>query len=271
MARSRSTYYRRSSYGREKALQHIEEAKALTRELGGTDQDVKAYFFSLPGGELAKVLTLYERDYGTKAREYAVRALPRWRSGSTQMSGMVATRLFNLLPPLMPLEKKYELTENLWRHLGPTSKRRLRIGREASLDDVLAATKQHIDAVVSDFKIPADLERRFNWLTGGDVELKQKILNRLQNAEKALVMEGAQVQLPVMLEHMRSPDSQHTHRMAQILKVGKHELELLLDKEAEGVSLEAYVPVDTARPSGGVPSWVWWVVGIGGFLWLLSQ
>ena len=38
---------RRRNYGQERALQHIQEAKDLSRELGGTDEDVKSYFFSL--------------------------------------------------------------------------------------------------------------------------------------------------------------------------------------------------------------------------------
>ena len=44
--------YSSRSAGLERALQHIEEAKQLTRELGGTDKDVKEYFFSLPTNEL---------------------------------------------------------------------------------------------------------------------------------------------------------------------------------------------------------------------------
>jgi len=57
-----------SDRGREIARQHIIEAEQLSRELGGTDVDVKAYFFSLPSRDLQIVLDLYESQYGSQAR-----------------------------------------------------------------------------------------------------------------------------------------------------------------------------------------------------------
>ena len=40
--------YGNRSVGLERALKHIREAETLSSELGGTDKDVKEYFFSLP-------------------------------------------------------------------------------------------------------------------------------------------------------------------------------------------------------------------------------
>src|SRR5713226_2467806 len=94
-------YYRDRSYGRERALEHIAAARRLSAELGGMDQGVKAYFFCLSPTELSALLDEYERKYRRQAREYAADTIPKWRSGKVQMSGMVAERLFNLLPPRM--------------------------------------------------------------------------------------------------------------------------------------------------------------------------
>ena len=116
-SKSRRRYqssYGSRSVGHERALQHIKEAEQLSQELGGTDKDVKAYFFSLPTHQLRTILDAYEAKYGRKPREYAEVTLPKWRSGRVKMSGMNASRLFNLLPPRMPLPEKYKLTENLW-------------------------------------------------------------------------------------------------------------------------------------------------------------
>jgi hypothetical protein len=97
--------------GMERAMQHIREAQELSRELGGTDADVKAYFFRLPLSELRPILDAYERQYGKEARQYAEEAIPEWRSGRRKMSGQNASRLFHLLPRFMPLEQKYALTQ----------------------------------------------------------------------------------------------------------------------------------------------------------------
>jgi len=257
----------------EKALQHIEEARQLSQELGGTDKDVKDYFFSLPANQLWTILNEYEAKYGQEARQYAEVTLPKWRSGRVKMSGMVASRLFNLLPPRMPVPVKYKLTENLWQHVGPSSRKTLRVGLDVRCEDALSVVRDHIERVVVDYKIPENLERRFNWLSAGDVHVKQDLLNHLQQMEKSLVVEGARVQLPVMLNHLNAPDGQNTHRLAQILKIGKHELEILVDKRSSGVKLEEPSrAAHTATTSlGGSYAWIWWVAGIALLIFLLSR
>lgn len=245
-------------------MQHIREAEELTRELGGTDQDVKQYFFNLPPGERARVLGLYGQKYGEDARQYAEETIPRWQSGQRKMAGQTASRLFNLLPPLMPLEAKYRLTEGLWRHVGPQSKRRLRVGLDAAESDVIDKVREHIESVVSGYQIPESLARRFDWISAGDVAIKQQILNQLQIQEKALVVEGARQQLPVMLDHLRRDTSGDTKRLAQILKVGKHELEVLIDRTVSGATLEEWRPsITQSSPSF---AWLWWLLGIGALI-----
>src|SRR5438552_16329336 len=128
-----SRYRRRSgySYGHERARQHIEEFRHLSRQLGGSVEDVRQYFFSLPATDLNIVLDLYEHHHGTSARQYAQNTIDRWRTGATHMGGQTASRLFNLLPPVMPPAAKYRLVTNLWNHVGPSSKKGVRMGLDA--------------------------------------------------------------------------------------------------------------------------------------------
>lgn len=261
--RSHRTYRRPiSDIGHERARQHIEDFNRLAAELGGSIEDVRQYFFSLSRSQLRVILDAYENEHGSSARNYAERKIRDWEDGTTHMSGQTAERLFKLLPPRMPLTKKYELVENLWNHVGPKSKKTLRVGLDASIDQVRDAVRKHMDDVVIHYKIPEQLERRFNWLAAGDAHVKQDLLNHLQQYEKQLVAEGVRVQLPVMMDHLRSDAGQHTHRLAQVLKIGNHELELALDKSASGVSVvEPWI----ARPAAAMGQaasykWVWWVV-----------
>ena len=237
MNRSRRGRSRNRSYGRARALAHIAAAKRLTAELGGMDQAVKAYFFSLPPVELSAVLDDYQRTYGSKAHEYATQTIPKWRADRVQMSGEVAARLFNLLPPRMPLGVKYKLVEGLWHHAGPSSKHRIRVGADADEEDVIELAQSKITEFVVNHKIPESLERRFNWLSAGDVSVKQMLLSHIQEVEKTIVVEAVRAQVPVMLVHLRSAGS-HTGRLAQIVRVGKHELELLMDKGVTGARIE---------------------------------
>lgn len=270
------------SVGLEAALQHIEEAKQLSKELGGTDKDVKEYFFSLSPKELQTIWDKYQANYGEEPRNYAEITLPKWRSGKVQMSGLVAGRLFSLLPPLMPISAKYALTKNLWEHMGPSSRKTLRIGLNGDITQVVEAVRAHIEEVVINYKIPDGLENRFNWLSEQDVHVKQDLLNNLLVAEKNLVVEGAQNQLPTMLAHMGSLSGEQTHRLAQVLKLGKHELEILIDKNSIGVTLEE-PPVmiqslpsmakqtQSSKSSNDFFNWLFWTAGIAFVVFLLIK
>ena len=201
--RYQSRGYSKYDAGAEAARRHIEAARKLSQELGGTDKDVKEYFFSLPQNKLDVILREYGQRHGSSAKSYAEQTMPKWRSGRTQMSGLVAERLFNLLPPRMPLSAKYQLTQNLWEYFGPSSKKRLRIGLDADVDVAVETVRAHFDEVVLHYTIPDQLERRFNWLSAGDVSVKQELLNHFRSKERQLLSEGARIQLPAMLAHMR--------------------------------------------------------------------
>lgn len=277
-------YHHRRSYsarsiGHERARQHIEDYHRLKAELGGSIEDVRRYFFSLKPNELRTIFDAYERRDGSSARAYAENTFDKWRTGTVHMSGTVAERLFSLLPPRMSLTAKYQLIENLWNHVGPKSKKTLRVGLDADIDQVLVAISSHIDDVVTHYRIPENLERRFNWLAAGDSHVKQDLLNHMRTLEKALVVDGARARLPVVLEHLRSEAGRHTQRVADVLKIGNHELELSIDKNASGVAVvEPYVPLRsaisraTATASGQRASfkWVWWAAAAAVVLYLFA-
>jgi hypothetical protein len=180
----------------------------------------------------------------------------------------VDSRLFTLLPPLMPVQAKYKLTESLWQHFGPSSRKTLMVGLNANIGEVIGRIREHIDDIVVRYKIQEELQRRFEWLSAGDVNVKQELLNHLRKMEKTIVVEGARAQLPVMLEHLRN-NGTHTHRLAQLLKVGKHELEVLADKHANGVTLAEPVPVGVGSATSGGNGLIWLLV-IGALLLALA-
>jgi hypothetical protein len=278
MSRRRGRYYSREDRGREIARQHILEAEQLSRELGGTDVDVKAYFFSLPSRDLQIVLDLYESHYGSQARTYANDTMRDWRSGQRRMAGQTASRLFRLLPPIMPLQKKYELITNLWDHCGPSSKKILRVGLNADFDEILSNVRQHIESIIVHYRIPDNLEKRFEWLSAGDVHVKQDLLGHLREREKSLVVEGTKLQLPIMLSHLRGEQGQNTHRLAHILKIGRHELEVTIVRNFSGIAL---IDPPTPGSSHWISSsptqttsdyrWVWWIIGIAVFLFMITR
>lgn len=267
MARRRSSrsYGRYKSYARspgyEAAMQHIEEARQLTAELGGTDQDVKIYFFSLPPAELKRTLDEYGRQHGEDRRAYAEQTFDDWRIGRRQMSGIVAQRLFSLLPPRMPLEKKYELVENLWNHLGPKSNKTFTVGYDVAPQIVVGAVANHMLNEVREFSIPENMEKRFQWLAAGDVAVKQKLLNHLQELERHAIISGTELQVPALLHHLNSTDGRSTQAAAQEIKIGNHRVRLEFERDHSGITEGSVRASRWTTSSTSEGSWLGWLIG----------
>lgn len=215
----------------EAARKHIEEAQEFSDELGGHDADVKEYFFSLRGAQLEKVMGEYGRQYGADKEAYARETLHKWKSGRTKMSGVVAKRLFSLLPELMPLDKKYELAGNLWKFFGPKSTHSYVVGPDTSVDEIESIVAARLAEVVLQYQVPDNLKRRFSWLSKGDVSLSERMLNHFRQQEKDLVLEKLRSELPVLQRHMRESAS-FTKSMKQTLTIHKHTIEVWLDSSA---------------------------------------
>lgn len=256
--------YRRSgsrrNYGAERAAQHIAEAAELSRQLGGTDEDVKQYFFSLQKHDLDKVLEQYTLAYGSSAGEYAQLTMSDWRSGRRRMSGMVASRLYALLPPLMPLQKKYELVGNLWKHFGPRSETHFTIGPDATTDAIIELANPILKEAVTSYQVPDNLKNRFNWLTCGDVAVYQQMLNHFLSLEKDIVTLELRPRADLFLSQIRSKGSTST-AVNQTIQINNHKIILHFDTKATGVSEGS--PNHNIATGNELIGWIFWL-GIGG-------
>ncbi len=247
--------YRRNYYsGYDRARQHISEAEKLTRDLGGMDQEVKRYFFGLSPYELEFILDDYGQKYGRSAQRYAERTVDSWRSGAVKMGGMVASRLFDFLPPRMPLKVKYEIVEGLWRHVGPSSYKKFWVGPDAGPSDVADIVRRHVEITIDSYNIPDDIEQKFSWLASGDSDAKQVLLNYFREIDKKLVVEASGARLSVLIDHLNAQSRDISARAVETFTVGKHVVEIEVNRNARGVSDMA------PRPPPVSPSIAVWVV-----------
>jgi hypothetical protein len=251
-------YY--NDIGHQRALEHIREGEELSRELGGTDKDVIKYFFSLPPNELKEIFDEYGRKYGKVKQEYAEETFQKWKAGQVRMSGLVAGRLFNLLPPRMPLQQKYSLVETLWKEYCPRSEKVLLIGADANEREIVDTIQSYLLDVVVNYEIPEPLQNRFNWLSGGDVNIKQQLLNYFLQKERELITHAMNHRLPVLLKHLNE-HGQNIHKMSQQIEIGKHKLSLEFNSKVSGIQLldrSSYY----SKISESTSSW-------GGLLWFI--
>jgi hypothetical protein len=171
----------------------------------------------------------------------------------------------------MPLEAKYELTKRLWEQYSPTSHRILRIGPNSSEQDIMNNVEEHLIQTIARYKITSPLEQRFRWLSMGDVQVQQQLLNHLLDVEKHQAIGLTRQQLPVMLNHIRN-QGQYTQRLSQSIEIGKHKFDLVFDRNSSDTKIEVprkFSSNSNSRINGWF--WFWLVAGASLLLWILTQ
>jgi hypothetical protein len=86
------------------------------------------------------------------------------------------------------------------------------------------------------YDIPEPLQNRFNWLSGGDVNIKQQLLNYFLQKERELITHAMNHRLPVLLKHL-DEHGQNIHKMSQKIEIGKHNLSLEFNSKVSGIQL----------------------------------
>ncbi len=166
------------------------------------------------------------------------------------MSGLVAQRLFNLLPPRMPTATKLELAGNIWRHFGSSSARYFTVGPAADAKSVVDAISDKLNAAIQTYQIPDQVRKRFEWLSSGDIRVKEELLNYFRKMEQDLVISKLHLELPLLQKQLQDYAEQ-TVSVRTKLEIHRNSVEIWIDhrlgdKYREG--LPAKMPVASPAP-----------------------
>ncbi|EJE8579506.1 hypothetical protein M5219_002390 [Vibrio vulnificus] len=218
-------------------MRHIEEAKELTKQLGGTDQDVKKWFFNLSGTTFENIMQEYKQLHGVKAYDYALQTIPSWRTGQRKMSGMVAERLFNLIPKHMPIEDKFKLVDSLWKFTTISSKVLIRTNKDTDIQDIVNLLKSEVNRINTDWKIPENLSNRFTWLAGNDSTTYQKLLCHIVDQERQLIATMLPNQITELLKNYNNEWSESSNYFSHTVEIGKHCVEIRITDQANELTV----------------------------------
>lgn len=216
----RGRYYKARSAGHNAAIRHIQEAREFSRSVGGTDEDIKKIFFNLTNNSLNKLFEVYGRDYGADKESYARNAYHKWKSGHTKMSGMIAERLFNILPRFLPIEVKLNLVKSLWDHTKPTSNQTIQVKDEDDPNAIKHQVHAYFTEKLSKHMIPDDFTRRFKWLAGDDSNVRQELENYFMGLQGSLSLEQAYQVIDALYAQMSATEGNYSAQHE--IKVGGH-------------------------------------------------
>ncbi|XHC26756.1 hypothetical protein ABWH91_05385 [Phycisphaerales bacterium ac7] len=243
MGRRYSRYYGGRTYnaGYERAKQHIREAHEFSREVGGTDRDIKQYFFSLSPSELRGILDRYGQIYGASAKDYATQAIPRWKSGRTKMSGQTAKRLFDLLPERMPIQSRLNLVDSLWNHFKVKRTVYCRYGPESEPSEVAAKVQSYLAEHVRGENIPDAFKQRFTWLSRGDSATYQTLLNHYIELDRQRTRQAIEQTTEVVKRH-RLENPLAIKNFRQTVEVNGVSVEIFFDPKATTCEMLNHAP-----------------------------
>jgi hypothetical protein len=181
---SRYRGYRRRSYRQHWGARHVSERQLLSHAIGGLDHDIEKAFLSLPLEKLEGIFRKYGASYGKSAETYARTTHLKWKAGTVRMSGKVAERLINLVPPVLDHGTRFELVKKLRtaffrkRHTSITCEpQNWRAAVAPVVADLVSASAA--------FELPPGVREKLTWLAAGDVRAGQALLAAAEQEEAA--------------------------------------------------------------------------------------
>ena len=168
-------------------------------------------------------------------------------------------RLFNLLPPRMPIAQKLELAGNIWAHYGPRSSHYFVVGPLADVGAVTTTIQEKLETSITSYAIPVEVRNRFEWLSTGDIDAKEQLLNHFRELDRNLAIGSLQEQLPVLQQQMRDCTRQ-TIGVQTRITVQRHTIDIWIDerlgdKFCEGTTSGTSIDSSSSR-------WIWWILFI---------
>ena len=135
------------------------------------------------------------------------------------------------------------------------------VGTSADIKEISRVLTQKLDDAVSTYELPENILKRFDWLSAGDVRLKEKLLNHFRQEEKKLCVDRVKAEMP-LLQRQMAQHSDVTALAKSVIQIDKHEISIWVDKKLEDEICEGSPTVHTSDKTFGF-NWIWWLVGAG--------
>lgn len=174
----------------------------------------------------------------------------------------MAERLFNLPPSFMPLQDKFSLAESLWNALAPTSTKDLLIGAKTLSTEISIALDDYAKDIALHWELPSEMQQRFKWLSGGDVEVNEKLNRHLREINRDVAVDHAKDAIPALMNVINSLPSNQVGLASHAITIGKHKIRVHLELGYEGIQevSESEIRQRQEPPAefeGGIDWWGW--------------
>ena len=250
--------YRRYNSDISEALRHIQEAEEFNIRTYGADRIIKNYFFNMTPELREKIFREYGRIYGPDRLDYARDTYEKWKTGRVKMSGMVAKRIFDLMPRYLTPEQRMSVVEYIWRKLRRHDSVYFRFSPVVTASDLQKKLQGYLEEHVKTREVPEDLKKEFSWLSSEDTAVYEKLLNRFLDLDRQRILTTVRLTMQKVQQFLRNPDNAvYLQKFEQTVKTDGLEIHLLFDPGVEGVSITSHDP-RFRRPSTAEDNYMGW-------------
>lgn len=162
--------------------QHVSARASLSYQVGGIDKDIEHAFLSLADARLERIFQKYGAVHGRSAETYARATHAKWKSGKVRMSGAVAERLLNLVPPELDAALRFDLVKKL-RGAFLHREQRYVVTEPETWRSAVAPVVAELITASAKFQLPERVQSKVAWLAGGDAKAAQSLLVAAEQEE----------------------------------------------------------------------------------------
>lgn len=173
----------------------------LRSTLGDAVGDIRSKFLALGSADMQRLLHGYGSRYGEKAAQYALKTLPKWRSGAVRLSGQTMERLVELVPPFLSAAERIVLLEKIVEknrkhapHVCVRVDATTPTAGLAELDRALAGMR-HTDLLAH---LPPKVMDVATWLYANDITAARAVIANMESRENETVRAAAQREIDLL-------------------------------------------------------------------------
>jgi len=173
---------------------------------------IQSAFLALNEEALDALLDDYGEFHGASAAAYARKAFPKWKCGTTKLSGQTMERLVSLVPPYLEPGQRFEiLRQVVEKHRPDTPYMTVQIDPKqpeegfAKLDAVLATMKKE-DILAH---VPENVLVAASWLCDNDITAARALLAQAEGKRNEIMRIAAIKEVELLKSAVRSKKVEH--------------------------------------------------------------
>ena len=140
----------------------------------------------LDARSIDELMALYKAEFGTGPARYARRTLEKWKAGKVQPATQTYERFLVHLPKVMSYDLKCEVLRHFMEEFAAKDDYELDVYTDDWAEKLDPLVEQIIDKAFT-ANLPAEVERKLQWLGEGDMQAARHLL-RASQAEESRIM-----------------------------------------------------------------------------------